>query len=151
MMAGTGARRAPATGGALVRTAALLVGIVFLVVGALGFIPAVTTDYGAMEFAGHESSAKLFGIFQVSILHNLVHVAFGLAGLVMSLGVASARVFLIGGGLIYLALWVYGLVVTKASEANFLPVNEADDWLHFGLGLAMVVLGALPRRRSRRD
>ncbi|HLU43103.1 MAG TPA: DUF4383 domain-containing protein, partial [Microthrixaceae bacterium] len=55
---------------AAARAAAGLVGVVFLLVGVLGFIPGITTNYDAMEFAGHESGAELFGVFQVSILHN---------------------------------------------------------------------------------
>src|SRR5215211_403010 len=84
--------------------AAAAVGAVFLLVGVLGFIPGVTTHYKIMEFAGHESDAKLFGIFQVSILHNLVHIAFGVAGLLMARSWSLARSFLVGGGVIYLVL-----------------------------------------------
>ena len=49
----------------------------FLLVGILGFIPGITTGYDDLSFAGHHSEAELLGIFQVSVLHNLVHVAFG--------------------------------------------------------------------------
>ena len=66
----------------LVTTAAKVVGAVFLLVGILGFIPGVTSSYGSLAFAGHMSEAKLLGIFQVSILHNIVHILFGIAGLV---------------------------------------------------------------------
>ena len=38
----------------------------------------------ALRFAGHGSGAYLFGVFQVSVLHNLVHLAFGVAGLVLA-------------------------------------------------------------------
>ena len=41
--------------------AAAAVGAVFLLVGILGFVPGITTDYDSMEFAGHESDAKLLG------------------------------------------------------------------------------------------
>src|SRR5215204_2223048 len=64
-----------------VQLAALTVGIVFLVVGIAGFIPGITTNYDEMEFAGHESMAELFGVFKVSILHNIVHILFGVAGI----------------------------------------------------------------------
>ena len=57
----------------------MLLGVVFLLVGILGFIPGITTHYGDMSFAGDDSGAKLIGIFQVSILHNLVHILFGIA------------------------------------------------------------------------
>ena len=123
--------------------AAAAVGAVFLLVGVLGFIPGLTTSYGQMEFAGHESEAKLLGLFQVSILHNIVHLAFGVAGLLMARTWSLARSFLIGGGAIYLLLWLYGLVVGHDDDANFVPVNTADDWLHFGLGAGMIALGVL--------
>ena len=126
-----------------VQLAALAVGAVFLLVGILGFIPGITTDYDTMSFASHHSQAKLLGIFNVSILHNLVHVAFGVAGIVLARAAATAKSYLIVGGVIYLALWLYGLVIDKDSAANFVPVNSADDWLHFVLGVGMVALGVL--------
>ena len=132
-----------------VRTAALVVAATFVLVGILGFIPGITSNYGDMTFAGHHSDAKLLGIFQVSILHNIVHLLFGVAGIVMSRTDAGSRTFLVGGGAIYLVLWLYGLVVDEASAANFVPVNTADNWLHLVLGLGMIGLGvALSRRRG---
>ncbi|TQM31026.1 DUF4383 domain-containing protein [Nocardia bhagyanarayanae] len=134
-----------------VRIAAFAVGAVFLLVGILGFIPGVTTDYDSLDWAGHHSQAKLFGIFQVSILHNIVHLAFGVAGLLASRAANAAAGFLVGGGAIYLVLWLYGLIVDEASDANFVPLNTADNWLHFGLGVAMIALGlALPRMTTGR-
>lgn len=62
---------------------------------------------------------------------------------------AGARNFLIGGGALYLVLWLYGLLIDKESASNFVPLNTADDWLHFVLGVGMVVLGVvLGRRRT---
>jgi hypothetical protein len=131
----------------LLTTAAAVVGAVFLLVGVLGFVPGITTNYSDMTFAGHSSQAKLLGIFQVSVLHNIVHLLFGAAGLAMSRRRDTARTFLVGGGAIYLVLWLYGLVVGQESSANFVPVNTADDWLHFVLGAGMIGLGlALSRR-----
>ena len=63
---------------------AMLVGVVFLLVGILGFVPGITTHYGDLSFAGHGSGAKLLGLFQVSILHNIVHLLFGVVGLVLA-------------------------------------------------------------------
>jgi hypothetical protein len=60
--------------------AALAVSVVFALVGVAGFIPGITTNYDTMSFAGHESQAMLLGLFMVSILHNLVHLGFGVAG-----------------------------------------------------------------------
>jgi len=119
------------------------VGLAFLAVGALGFIPGITTNYDQMQFAGHESGAELFGIFQVSILHNIVHLAFGVIGLALAPAARAAMLYLIIGGLVYLALWIYGLAVDHQSDANFVPVNNADNWLHLGLGVGMIVLGLI--------
>ncbi len=130
--------------------AAAAVGAIFLLVGIVGFIPGVTTNYDDLKFAGHESGAELLGVFQVSILHNLVHLAFGVAGLALARSWATARNFLVGGGVVYLVLWVYGLLVHQEStNANFVPVNDADNWLHLALGAVMLALGfGLGRRNA---
>ena len=135
---------------ALVQTAALVVAAVFVLVGILGFIPGITTNYGDMTFAGHHSDAKLLGVFQVSILHNIVHLLFGAAGFALARTVGGARAYLIGGGAIYLVLWLFGLLVGQDSAANFVPVNTADDWLHLFLGLGMIALGFFTSPRTDR-
>ncbi|MEV8508466.1 DUF4383 domain-containing protein [Actinoplanes sp. NPDC051475] len=134
----------------LVQTAALAVAAVFVLVGILGFIPGITTNYGDMTFAGHHSGAKLLGVFQVSVLHNIVHLLFGAVGIALARTVSGARSYLIGGGAVYLVLWLYGLVVSQDSTANFVPVNTADDWLHLLLGVGMIVLGFLTTRGTAR-
>ncbi|NUO58051.1 MAG: DUF4383 domain-containing protein [Hamadaea sp.] len=129
--------------------AAFAVGAVFLLVGMLGFVPGITTDYGSLSFASHHSDARLLGVFQVSILHNAVHLLFGVAGLLLARTAGGARAFLIGGGAIYLILWLYGLVIDADSAANFVPVNSADNWLHLALGVGMAALGLALSRSER--
>ena len=131
-----------------VQVAALLVGVVFLLVGVLGFIPGVTTNFDQLTFAGHESEAALLGIFNVSILHNIVHLLFGVAGILMARTFSAARTYLIVGGFIYLALFLYGILIDQNSAANFVPVNSADNYLHLGLGIGMIAAGALLGRRA---
>jgi hypothetical protein len=118
-------------------------GTAFLVIGILGFIPGVTDDFAQLRFAGHRSGAQLFGVFDVSILHNLLQIALGLAGLWLARTRAGARNFLLGGGAINLALWIFGLAVSRGDSANFIPVDSADAWLHFSFGLPMVGGGLL--------
>lgn len=130
-----------------VQLASRVVGVVFLLVGIAGFIPGLTTGYDTMQFVGHESQAMLLGIFQVSILHNAVHLAFGVLGILMSRTPAQARLFLLVGGVVYLVLWVYGLFIGHDSPANFVPLNTADNWLHLVLGLGMIALSLLHRGR----
>lgn len=124
-----------------IQKASLAVGAVFLLVGVLGFIPGITTNYNELGFAGHGSEALLLGVFQVSVLHNIVHLLFGAAGIGLARSAVQSRNFLIWGGAIYLVLWLYGLLVGQNTAANFVPVNTADNWLHFVLGVAMIGVG----------
>ncbi len=64
----------------------------------------------------------------------------------MSRSARTAVTYLIGGGAVYLVLWVYGLLIDQESDANFVPLNDADNWLHLGLGLGMIALGLLARK-----
>ena len=128
---------------------ATLVAVAFVPVGILGFIPGITSHlYGGLDFAGQNSEAKLLHVFQVSWLHNIVHLAFGLVGLVLARTWETARVYLIGGGVVYLVLWLYGLIVSMGSGANFVPFNSADNWLHFALGAGMILLGFATTREA---
>ena len=132
-----------------IQKAALIVGIVFLIVGIAGFIPGLTHPIDHLEGAGADSEALLFGVFQVSVLHNIVHLLFGVAGLAVAARMRASRQYLIWGGVVYLALWVYGLFAVQAPEANFIPVNNADNWLHLVLALGMIALGLLVDRDRR--
>ena len=123
-----------------VQNVARLAGVVFLLVGIAGFIPGLTTNlYDGLEFAGDDGDAELLGIFGVSVLHNLVHGLFGVAGLALASTVSGARNFLLGGGAIYVALWLLGLV----GGADWIPSNDADDWLHLVLGIGLIAAGVL--------
>ncbi|MBD8506465.1 DUF4383 domain-containing protein [Hoyosella sp. G463] len=128
---------------------ALAVGIAFVAAGILGVVPWATTGASELSAAGPHSETYLFGIFAVSILHNVLHLAFGVAGIVLAMRAIGARIYLVGGGIAYLALTVYGLVIDLDSEANVIPPNQADNWLHLGVGLALVVLGLVPLRGPR--
>jgi arginine exporter protein ArgO len=131
------------------QSAALAVGGVFLAVGILGFIPGITSDYDTMTFASEDSDAELLGIFQVNALHNLVHLLFGVVGIAASRAFDASRLYLVGGGVIYAVLWIYGLVVDFDSGANFVAINTPDNWLHFVLAVGMIGLGVALGRGTR--
>ncbi|MGW4487379.1 DUF4383 domain-containing protein [Amycolatopsis sp. NPDC004368] len=137
------------TGRTAVQHVATVVSVVFLLVGVLGFIPGVTTGYDQLAFAGHDSMAMLLGVFMVSILHNIVHLLFGVVGLATARTPRGAYGYLVVGGAVYLVLWLYGLLIDHGSDANFVPFNTADNWLHLGLGVGMIVLGVVTGRSAR--
>jgi hypothetical protein len=129
------------TNRSLAQTLALVFGVALLGVGVLGFIPGITTDLGDIKFAGNDSPSELLGIFQVSILHNIVHLLFGIAGVALSRTTANAKMYLLYSGVIYVALFVFGVIISTGDDnANFIPANGADDVLH--LALAVGVLGS---------
>ncbi|QCO97339.1 DUF4383 domain-containing protein [Arthrobacter sp. 24S4-2] len=129
-----------------VQKGSMLVGAVFLLVGVLGFVPGITSNYGELQFAGHHSEAMLLGLFQVSVLHNIVHLLFGAAGLLLARSATGARSFLLYGGIVYLVLFVYGLVFDQESAANFVPLNAFDNGLHLLLGVGMIALALVLTR-----
>jgi 4-hydroxybenzoate polyprenyltransferase len=100
--------------------------------------------------AGHHSGAMLLGLFNVSVLHNVVHLLFGVAGFLLARTAPLAKAYLIGGGVIYLLLFIYGLVIDRDSAANFVPLNNADNWLHLVLAIGMIGLGVLLSSRASR-
>jgi hypothetical protein len=119
------------------QSAALLLGAVLVAFGILGFVPAITIQTGSgISFAGHGSSAWLIGEFQVSILLNIVYILLGGVGLWLVTSSSGAYLFLLGGGLACLVLWLLGI----GKVGKWIPVNAADDWLNLGLGAGLVGL-----------
>jgi hypothetical protein len=123
-----------------VQGAAVLVGAALLALGIVGFIPGVTTHFDRFAWTGQHTGAYLFGVFAVCGLHSMIHMAFGFAGLFLARTYALARAYLLGGGLVYLALFACGLTVTRAS-LDVMAFTTANNWLHLVIGGVMVLLG----------
>ncbi|MEW5808103.1 MAG: DUF4383 domain-containing protein [Actinomycetota bacterium] len=139
-----------------VQGAALIVAVALTLLGVLGFVPGVTSGVDQLSWAGQHSGTHLFGVFSVSSLLNIVHIVVGVAGFAGARTYAAARAYLLGGGVIYLGLWLYGLLVERGSNAHVLPLNGADNWLHAGIGAVMLLLAVTlagqhdpTKRRSR--
>jgi hypothetical protein len=143
------AARRTSDGRSLLQIFAAVVGATFLLVGILGFIPGVTQNYDELAFAGTDSSAELLGLFRVSILHNIVHMLFGV-GLVAAARPSWSATFLIGGGVLYVGVVLYGVLIDETSDANFLPINDADNVLHLVLAIGMIALGLIGLAADRR-
>jgi hypothetical protein len=121
-------------------------GAVYLLVGILGFIPplvpgAIQGLLGPFE----PFSGLLLGLFAVNWLHNVAHTAIGAAGLASYRSHTAARSYAIGIGVLYLGLFVIGLVLPLVF--GLLPLNAADNILHLvSGGLALAIGLASPAR-----
>ena len=135
----------------MVQLLAAVVGVVFLLVGILGFIPGATTNYDELNLIGPDSQALLLGLFEVSVVHNIVHLAFGVAGLLAAARASSSVGFLVGGGILYAGVFVYGVLIEQGGDLDILPVNDADNILHLGLALGMIALGLIGAARLKRS
>ena len=112
---------------------ALVFGVVFILVAILGFISS-----GGMEM-GVETPSMLLGLFAVNLLHNVVHLLFGLWGIAASRTFAAANLYCRVGGIIYLVLAILGFVAP--TTFGFIPIGGNDIWLHLVLGLVLAGVG----------
>lgn len=86
---------------------ALLFGVIFLLAGIAGFVPSLSPEHMHRDAA--VASRLTLGLFPVNVVHNAVHCAFGLWGLIAARSVAAARGYARGAALIYAVLTVCGL------------------------------------------
>ena len=128
----------------LAQTLALAFGIVFLLVGILGFIPGITEDAPG-SFAGEDSDGSLLGIFQTSVLHNLAHLAFGI-GVLAARKHATALTYLLVSGIAYTALFLIGIL----GSMDWLPADDTDDWLHLALGVVLLASWLVAKKEDER-
>jgi len=115
-----------------VQWAALAFGVVYLVAGVLGFVP-------SLGGSDTQTNHALFGVFQVNLLHNLVHVAIGIAGLAAASSLANSRAFCQVVGVILVLLGVIGIGV--ANPLGLLYIGQADIPLHLVSGAVLAYFG----------
>ncbi len=121
--------------------AALVFGAVFVLIGLAGFLvsgghPAVGTTGGA-----------LLGLFQVNVLHNLVHLAIGTVMIAAALrGDRAARSVNRVFGVLYLVLFAAGLFLV-GTPLNLVALNGGDNILHLVLGVVLAGVGFGADRR----
>ncbi len=112
----------------------LVFGIGFLLVAVLGFVQG-----GASMEADPNMAPKVLGVFPVNLLHNLVHLAFGIWALAAARTHDAARAYCRIAGVIYLVLAVCGFIAP--SGFGLVPLGGADPWLHIVLGLVLAGVG----------
>jgi hypothetical protein len=126
-----------------VQRTALLFGVVFLLVALAGlFVPGGTSMRSEMEGA-----PLLFGLFPVNLAHNLVHLLFGVWGVVASRGFGAAVTYARIGGIAYLLLAVLGFFMPELP--GLMPIGGYDVWLHLVLGAALAAVGFTAREHVR--
>lgn len=110
-------------------------GAVFVLVGLLGFMVS-----GGHPAVGHEGGL-LLGVFEVNLLHNLVHLAVGAALIAGAIaGVRASRLVNTTIGAVYLVVGLVGLMITGGS-LDLIALNGADNGLHIVSGLALLAVG----------
>ena len=123
---------------------ALVIGVVYLLVGIVGF--AIT---GFDEWTIHDHSQTLL-VFAINPLHNVVHLLIGLLGVLMWSRSGSARTYGWILAIGYGAAFVYGLIVVNNADANLLNINGADNVLHAVSAVAGLAIALWPARRDTR-
>ena len=116
----------------MVQTAATVFGAIYLLAGVAGFLPFLGGSFT-------QTSSALFNIFQVNLLHNLVHVVIGIAGLAAASSLANARTYCRTVGVILLLLGVSGIFV--AQPFGLINIGGLDIALHLVSGALLAYFG----------
>ena len=121
------------------RTAALLIGVIFIAVGILGFVD--------NPIVGDSENA----IFHADSTHNMVHIVSGALFVLIALAApALAGTFMVIFGLVYLGIGILGMInmgnESMGTVLGFLHVNGNDNYLHIGLGLVILIAGIATRK-----
>lgn len=128
------------TGRSTVQWVALIFGIGFLIVTILGFLVTGMTN---ME-ADPATAPRVLGIFPVNVLHNLVHLVFGVWGLAASRSFDASKTYCTVSGVIYVLLFVLGFIAPAGF--GLVPLGGPDVWLHLVLGVPLLAAGLTATR-----
>ncbi len=122
---------------------ALIVGILFLAVGVMGFVPGLVQPPppGAPGVTVHANHGYLMGLFPINVLHNIVHLIIGLLGLISYRRFADARLFARGLAIFYGLLAIMGFFPGLRTTFGLIPIFGHDIWLHAVSALAAAYFG----------
>jgi hypothetical protein len=128
---------------------ALILGIVFLLIGIAGFIPGLLVQpEPTPDVAVTESFGRLFGLFPVNMLHNLVHIVFGIWGIAAYRSYSGARGYSKAVAVIYAVLAVMGLIPGLNTTFGLIPLYGNDIWLHALIAIAAAYFGFFATERA---
>jgi hypothetical protein len=120
---------------------ALIMGIIFLVIGIAGFIPALVTPAPTEGMAVDAMHGRLFGLFPINALHNLFHAAFGIWGIAAYRSFTGARTFAKVTAVVYAVLLVMGFIPVLNTTFGLVPLYSHDIWLHALIAIAAAYFG----------
>jgi hypothetical protein len=130
----------------MIKTFALIFGILYVIGGISGFIPALNPHHADMPPIAVDSFyGRALGLFPVNILHNFVHLAIGAWGIVASRSVSGARLFGRGLAIFYGLLAILGLIPATNTMFGLVPIYGNDVWLHAGTALIAAYFGFIAR------
>ncbi|MGE8130458.1 DUF4383 domain-containing protein [Methylobacterium sp. NPDC080182] len=132
-----------------VRTFAAAFGLVFLLAGASGFIRGLSPEHAHPGMIVSSESRLALGLFPVNVLHNLVHLAFGVWGLVEARTVYGSVIYGKGVALIYGLLTALGLIPATNTAFGLVPIYGNDVWLHAVLAAVAAYFGYIHMRTVR--
>lgn len=125
---------------------ALIIGIIYLAVGIMGFIPAFVSapsnvpDY--VSITGVEQGyGYLLGIFPVNIAHNLVHLTVGVLGFAASISWDTSRWYSGSLAVFYGLLTVLGLFPYTNTMFGLVPIYGSDVFLHAATAAISIYFG----------
>ena len=122
---------------------AMVFGVVFLLVGLVGFFPA-PPPASAPPLAVEHGHGMALGMFPVNTLHNLVHLLFGALGIAAAAGVLmTARAFFQLVAVSYVLLTLMGLFAVTQTTFGLVPIWGNDVWLHALIAMVAGYFGYL--------
>ncbi len=127
----------------MTRRFALVVGIIYLVIGIAGFIPGLVQGQDYPDLAVDAGSGALLGLFPVNVVHHLVHLLVGVLGIAAYRAFDSARLYARGLAIVYGVLAVMGLISAANLHTMFglTPLFSHDVWLHAGTAVIAAYFG----------
>jgi hypothetical protein len=92
-----------------------------------------------MSMGADPAPAMILGLFPANLLHNIVHLLFGVWGLVAARSFAGAKMYAQVGGVIYIVLAICGFLIP--TTFGLIPIGGNDIWLHAVLGIVLAGVG----------
>jgi Domain of unknown function (DUF4383) len=134
------------------RNFALVIGIIYLAVGVLGFVPPLISPppADAPGIAVNSFHGYLLGLFPINLMHNLVHLAIGAWGIAAARSMTGARTYSKALAIIYGILAVMGLIPALNTVFGLVPIHGHDVWLHAVTAIIAAYFGwvAAPRTET---